>query len=171
MRAFLLFVFLIVARPATAGDFDYDSYTTAQLADVSASLEIDPRVNYWFDAAHPKYHTVVTFTGNTRVVSPGVKTYIEKWVKTMGHPVAYYEMFQNEIEVKQGSSTYWLPIQQPLVAPFSREVPANAKVHLYVLLMGALNHVPVFAVSEFNTAGLTIHSSRFAARLKSGVRP
>ncbi len=153
MRAILLLAFLIFARPALGGEFDYGAYETAQLDKVAAGLEIDPRVNYWFDAAHPKYHTIATFTGNKRVVAAGVKTYIGKWVGTMGHPSAYAEMFQSEIEVTQGSGTYWLPIQQQLVAPFDQEVPAGAEVHLYVLLMGTYNHVPVFAVSEFNVVG------------------
>ncbi|WP_293003332.1 hypothetical protein [Nevskia sp.] len=153
MRALPLFLVLIIAQPSSGGDFDYGTYKTAQLADVAAGMDFDPRANYWFDAAHAKYHAVVVFTGNTRVVSPGVKTYIEKWVKTMGHPAAYHEMFQHEIEIRQGSFTYWLPIQQQLVAPFGQEVPAGAKVNLYVLLMGALNHVPVFAASEFNAVG------------------
>jgi hypothetical protein len=154
MRVLLLLTLLIIsAQPSLGGNFNYDSYKTAQLADVVAGMNIDLNVNYWFDAAHPKYHTLATFTGNTRALPPSVKAYIEKWVKTMGHPPTYHEMFQREIEVRQGSSTYWLPIQQQLVAPFAQEVRAGSKVHLYVLLMGAINHTPVFAVSEFNAVG------------------
>jgi hypothetical protein len=153
MRALLLLALLSIARPSVGGDFDYGSYQTKQLAEVAASLDIDPRANYWFDAAHPRYHTIATFTGNTRAVTPEFTTYIEAWAKTMGHPAAYHEMFRSEIEVRQGSATYWLPIQHQLVAPFTQEVIAGTEVHLYVLLVGALNHVPVFAVSEFNAVG------------------
>lgn len=153
MRKLLLLAILSIANPAICGDFDYGSYQTTQLDQVATSLDIDPRANYWFDAAHPKYHTTATFTGNTRAVTAEFKTYIEAWAKTMGHPAAYHEMFQSEIEVRQGSLTYWLPIQHQLVAPFIEEVPAGTEVHLYVLLVGALNHVPVFAVSEFNVVG------------------
>lgn len=153
MRAVLLLVALIVAPPSFGSDFDYAAYQTVQLAEVAAGLEIDPRVNYWYDAAHPKYHAMATYSGNMRAVSPEMRTYVEQWVKTMGQPDYYHKMFQSEIEVTQGSSTYWLPIQQPLVAPFGHEVAAGTQVHLYVLLLGAINQVPVFVVSEFNAVG------------------
>jgi hypothetical protein len=153
MRTLLLLILLVTAQPSLGGDFDYGAYKTARLADIAADLDIDPRADYWFDAAHSRYHTVATFTGNTRLVSSDVSAFIETWVKSMGHPSAYAEMFQNEIEIRQGSSTYWLPIQQQLVATFLQEVPAGAKVNLYVLLLGALDHKSVFSVSEFNAAG------------------
>lgn len=153
MRSLLLAALLAIAVPAHGGDFDYGAYRTARLADIAAGLQIDPRVRYWLDAAHPKYHAVAVYTGRTRVISPGVQAFVKQWASAMQHPVATQRMFVREIEVQQGGVTYWMPIQQALVAPLAREVPAGREVHLYLLLMGAYNRVPVFAVNEFDATG------------------
>jgi hypothetical protein len=155
IRIFALLIGLSTAFPAASADFDHGSYRPASLADVALaqSKEIDPRSDYFFDDAHSKYSTVVAFTGKTRPVSPGLARYIEAWAKTFCHPDAYYKMFLNEIEIKQASKTYWLPTQSQLLDPLGREVEPGHKVRLYVLLIGAYKHSPVFGVAEFAALG------------------
>ena len=152
---FALLIGLSTAFGAASADFDYVAYQSASLADVALaqSKEIDPRADYFFDAAHSRYSTVVTFTGKTRPVAAGLARYIEAWAKGFGHPDAYYKMFLNEIEVKQASKTYWLPTQSQLLDPLGREVAPGHKVRLYVLLLGAYKHDPVFGVAEFAALG------------------
>jgi hypothetical protein len=155
MRNLAFVVSLAVALPAASADFDFGSYRPASLAEVALALskEIDPRADYFFDAEHSKYSTVAIFTGRTRPVSSGLARFLEVWAKSFGHPDAYYKMFSTEIEIKQDSKTYWLPTQGQLLDPLVREVKPGHKVRLYVLLIGAYKHSPVFGVAEFAAIG------------------
>lgn len=155
MRILALVVSFAAAFSAASADFDYGSYRPANLAEVALALskEIDPRADYFFDASHSRYSTVAIFTGRTRPVSSGLARYIEVWAKTFGHPDAYYKMFSTEIEIKQDSKTYWLPTQGQLLDSLGREVEPGHEVRLYILLMGAYRHSPVFGVAEFAAIG------------------
>jgi hypothetical protein len=154
MKVPLLLALLLFSARAVSAGFDYSAYQPAELADVTNSIadEVDPRADYWFDASHPKYNSVVTLTGKRRPIAPGLKDFISKWVRTMGHPASDIEMFQTEIEVSQGSTNYWVPIQQQLLEPLDTEVTAGEEVRLYILVMGAYLHTPVFSVAEFAAA-------------------
>ena len=59
-----------------------------------------------------------------------------------------------EVQIRQGTTNYWMPIQDVLVKPFEGEVRAGDQVDLYLLLMGAYEHAPVFTISEFNAVGV-----------------
>ncbi len=78
--------------------------------------------------------------------------FIAKWIKAARLPGAYYDMFQSEVEIQQGASVYWMPIQEVLLKPFGKEIIAGSKVRLYAMLLGEFKHVPVFAISEFNAS-------------------
>lgn len=159
MRTALLPLLLFVTSSALAADFDYGAYQPAKLAEVASSLDVDPRADYWFAADYPRYHTQATFTGKIRPIDPGVKTFIAMWIKATGHPVTDAKMFRTQVEIKQDDAVYWLPIQQVLVEPLKKEVAAGGQVDLYVLLMGAYKHTPVFAVNEFDAAAATPEAS------------
>ncbi|GAA0887155.1 hypothetical protein [Rhodanobacter soli] len=154
MRTAILIVLLALAAPVSGRDFDYSSYKTVSLADAAAALAVDPRANYWLDAAHPRYHALATFTGKTRKLAPGVKGFIVMWVKAMQHPAEYVDFFKMEVQIRQGTTDYWMPIQDVLVKPFEDQVRPGDQVDLYLLLMGAYEHAPVFAISGFNTVGV-----------------
>lgn len=151
MRVFLLSCLLLtVASTCEATDFDYGAYRDSSLAAAGSDPDISPTYTWWLDASHPKYHSVATFTGHVRSVSPETRELIEHWAKSMGHDLATAAMFTSEIEVRQADKTYWLPIQEALIAPIRREVPAGRSVHLYFLLIGAYKGMPVFGINEFD---------------------
>jgi len=156
LRILLPTLLFSVATLAAGADFDYDAYQPAKLSDVAKSLDVDPRADYWFAADYPRYHVQATFTGKVRPIDPGVRTFIESWIKTTGHPLADIGMFKQQVEIKEDKQLYWMPIQEVLVAPFKKEVTVGGQVDLYVLLMGAYRRAPVFAVSEFDSAETTV---------------
>ena len=152
MRSVLLTFLFSIAALAFAADFDYGAYEPAKLADAASGSDVDPRADYWFAADYPRYHTLATFTGKIRPIDPGVKAFIAMWIKATGHPATDGDMFKTQVEIKQDAAVYWLPIQQVLVEPLQKEVTAGGRVNLYVLLMGAYRHAPVFTVNEFDAA-------------------
>jgi len=153
MRQLLFAAFLIAATCARAGDFNYDAYRTASLVEVADSMGTPPGVGVSIDAAHSKYHIVAVFTGKTRPIATEVRAFVEMWAKSLRHPPEVRELFQFEVELRQGPTIYWMPIQKQLIGPLLREVAPGDEVHLYMLLMGALNRNPVLGVSEFEAVG------------------
>ncbi len=146
----LLTVACATAPARQADGFDHSSYLPAALADATASLEIDPRANYWLDASHPKYESVVTYTGAMRPIDPNVKRLITMWAKAMQHPNSVSDVFNHEVQVTQAGQTYWMPIQDVLLEPWRDEMRGDAKANLYLLLMGAYERVPVFTIASFS---------------------
>ncbi len=150
----LLWVLVIgsAAFPVAAQEFDHSAYKESSIAAAGSDLGIDPRVTWWLDAAHAKFHTIATFTGRFRPVQPGTKSLIDQWAVAMNHDPALAAMFSSEVEVSQDGELHWLPIQEVLVEPLKNEVKVGSKAHLYIILIGAYKLQPVFGVSEFNLA-------------------
>jgi hypothetical protein len=136
--------------PADAEGFDHSSYSPANLADATTSMEIDPRANYWLDASHPKYESVVTYSGAIRTIDPNVKRLITMWAKAMQHPDSVPDVFNHEVQVTQAGQTYWMPIQDVLLDPWREEMRRDTKATVYLLLMGAYERVPVFTIASFS---------------------
>lgn len=146
-----LFVLLACLLPtASAQEFDHDAYRQSTLADARTSLALDARIAHLYDAAHSKYRVDATFTGGMRPTDPATTRFISQWVIAMRHPPEYGRMFGLEVEIAQSGTTYWMPIQDSLVGPWKQEATAGGDVELYVLLLGASNQLPVFAISSFS---------------------
>ena len=153
MKALSLACLLFLASGiSNAADFDYGSYKDSSIASAGSNLGIAAEVTWWLDAAHPKFHTVATYTGNSRPITAETKELIRHWEKAMQHKAGTSDMFASEIEVEQDGSRYWLPIQSQLVKPLSEEIHPGQATHLYILLVGAYKQAPVFIVNEFNLA-------------------
>jgi len=150
MKSILPFLLALALSTAVANDFDHGSYQTATLADATSNLGIDPRADYWFDASHPKYRTRARFTGRTRQIDPGVHDFVSRWVKAMGHPVEFVQMFRVEVEIEQAGAKYWMPLQESLVEPWEIDMSGPGDADLSLLLMGAYDHVPVFTIASFS---------------------
>lgn len=139
---------LLACTTAAAQSFDYDAYRPATLAQIVSSLP--PHPADWLAEGETRFRTKVTFTGSFRPVAKARQDYIAGWAKAMGHPAETATVFEQEVEIEQAKTRYWMPIQQVLVEQLQTEVPAGAPVELYVLLMGTQADQPVFAVSEFD---------------------
>ena len=148
MRRILPLLLLVLSMSASGQEFDYSAYEPAKLSELAAGAgahAID-----WFAEGHPRYQTRATFTGRLRPTPANTKQYIVRWVKAKGHPDAYANVFQQEIEISQDATRYWIPIQDVLVEQLQAEVPAGTEVDLYLLMMGGQRDRLVFAVSEFD---------------------
>jgi hypothetical protein len=150
VRQILFLTILLLATSVFADAFDYSAYQDTNLGEAAANMHIDPRVDYWFDAAHPRYHSVAVFSGDIRPISEDTRRFVEAWAEAMGHASQISSAFQHEARFMQDDASYWMPVQAVLVEPLRSEVKAGGKSHLYLLLMGAWKKTPVFAISEFD---------------------
>jgi len=148
MRYMFLLLCLVCALPVTAQEFDYAAYQPATLSEVAASA--GEHTAAWFAEGYSRFQTRVTFTGRVRPTPTDTKKFIVQWVKANGHPQAYADALQQEIELTQDGRAYWMPIQAVLLAPLKTEVQTGKLVDVYVLLMGGQGDQLVLAVSEFD---------------------
>ncbi len=147
MKYILLF-FIIICNSVFA-EFDYSRYRIATIDEAIENLSVDPRADYYFEAGSFKYSSLVKYTGVHRNTIKETQDFIQKWVKTLGHPKEYAELFPFEVEFEQNGNFYWLPIQETLVQPFADEVQANGTVKLFIMTAGAVNQRPIFLINEF----------------------
>lgn len=150
MRSFLLVLFLLVSSAASCAGFDYDAYQTAKLSDVAGRLDVKNRPDSWVAPDFPRYHAQAVFTGRMQPIDVRVRAFVRLWIKSTGHPAGDIEMFKTQVEIKQDTVAYWMPIQETLVEQFKKEIPAGRRVDLFLLLMGACRQAPVFVINEFN---------------------
>ena len=93
MKPIETLLLLAASLPLLAGDFNYAAYEPVVLDQLVATIEVDPRVYYYFDLAFPRYQSTAVFTGRSRAISQGKKDFIAKWIKAARLPGAYYDIF------------------------------------------------------------------------------
>lgn len=158
MRFLTFLLLLALSTPALSDDFDFDAYRPAQVIDIHIYVANHAAgTTHWLDASHAKFNTVAQVTGKRRAILPERKAFIQMWVDYIGHPQSFADMFQTEIEVMQGTASYWMPIQQLLLAPLDEEVAEGQPVRLYLLLLGAYEQDPVITIAEFSAQSRTGH--------------
>jgi len=94
------------------------------------------------------FRSTVLFLGKVRNIKPDRRSLIEMWGKSSGVDTAKGN-FKKEIQVRENGKTYWLPIQEILVAHLKREVKKNGEVMLFMVYIGTTGKSSVFLVNEF----------------------
>lgn len=147
---------LLVALTAGSGSFNYESYRLVGLnAYVDATFAEHPimrvRENGQDTANfHPveKIRFQATYAGQKRPLGGFRKNILSAWLKQNAPPF-WKDLYQQEILVKDGGRSYWLPIQAPLVPSLDAEVKPGAEVTLYAIFVGSINEDLLLLVNEF----------------------
>lgn len=153
MRSIVFAVLLLYACSVHGSGFNYGSYRLSSLSDAANSFDINPRSRSMVDAGMKKYRIEVEFTGNVRSADPDFRQFIAGWAYALNVPSHVAELFDTEVEVRQGEEVLWMPIQRQMVDAFRREVAPTAKVEVFVLLLGAHEQDAVLAINEFHVVG------------------
>jgi hypothetical protein len=141
--------YLVEAQPKA---FDYAAYAPSDLRSALKEAGINPAMDFWLDASHPRIRTEATFTGKTRAIKTKATELITHWGVAMGHGKQAADIFQHEVQIRQSGRLYWMPIQSMLEPAFKEEVVAGQEVSLFLLLVGAYDGVPVFTIAAFGPA-------------------
>ena len=73
----------------------------------------------------------------------------------MGHGRDVPDLFTHEAQVREGSTTHWLPIQGSLMPAYSAEVKVGDMVELKIVLGGASGSRSVFLINSFQRLAST----------------
>lgn len=91
----------------------------------------------------------VKFTGNTRPISPSHQKVIEEFSHAFDR-TDIVELFKTEIEVVEGSTAYWLPMQELLLEDlFKTTNNGSVPIDIFVTYIGHTSDSITFLVNEF----------------------
>ncbi len=118
-------------------------------------VESDTSMAQYYSAME-SFRFLGKYTGNKRNVKPKTKSSIKNVLKLRtGKPEIIDDLVSQEIEIKVGDLTFWMPIQNQLIEPFLDEVSVGKDILIYALFTnehlfnGEL--INTFLISEFNT--------------------
>ncbi len=153
----LLLVAVLVLAGAPLAHAAWENYqrdtlaaAIARFAEISNESEETTRDNSYALFPGESLRVDVVFTGRTRALSEDRRLTIEYWAKSFGVNLAAIRNFENDIEVREGGKTYWLPIQNILIPPLHDEVGKGGRATLFLVLIGRKGRDYVFIVNEFN---------------------
>ena len=144
-----------VTGTAWAGWSDYDPATLSQITKKHTSHFSNRKIPKGVVAInlHPggdPFRSTVLFLGKVQNMKPGRRSLIEMWGKSSGMDTAMLaKTYKREIQVRENSKTYWLPIQEILITHLKREVKKNGEVMLFIVFVGTTGKTPIFLVNEF----------------------
>ena len=123
--------------------------------DYAKNIEKDTTQGHFY-VAMSKFRFLAEFTGNKRPIDSTVFYSMKVVLKVkLGSSEALNGLVSQEFEFDIGESKIWMPIQNPLIEDFEKEVKKGDKVLLYTLFTnehkfkgGIIN---TFLISEFAT--------------------
>ena len=80
----------------------------------------------------------VVFTGKSRPLSKGRKSFIEIWFGMLrSEQKKLADLYVNEYLYKEGDVEHWLPTSTPITKYFDKELKPGDKMDLYLISIGA----------------------------------
>jgi hypothetical protein len=129
---------------------DWSDYKPASIAGAWSRATVLKGADYTIETLDIKCVVEAPYTGKHRKMGEPRRKLLRGWVKALGHPQRFAEMFEHEIEVRDGKETVWLPLQNVLLEPFAQEASAGSQLRLWVMYIGAVGQTDrVFVVNRF----------------------
>lgn len=101
-----------------------------------------------------KYRVRVTVTGERRVLLSDSREFIKEWNQALPDGSGISALLHHEILIREGNESFWVPIQEQLLAPMEREVRPGDIADLYIIHAGSTGNRHIFFVNEFQALGL-----------------
>lgn len=138
MRATVILVLLCVT--VFAQGFPWEIFQPRTLQEVISitTKAVRPDDHMFLAQNQLESRVEVEFTGKSRPISKGRKSFIEIWfgmLRTKQKHLA--ELYDREYLYKEGEVEYWLPTQRPITKYFDKELKPGDKMDLYLISTGA----------------------------------
>lgn len=153
-----LLVFPLILAFAGVSLAGWDDYRTSSISAMTAKHKSHfnnsnipkgaPVLN--FHPAGDPFRASVIYLGKTRPIKVSREEFIGMWGHSAGIETAKLNgVFKNEIQVREGDTTYWLPIQGVLIPYLTKEVKTNGQITLFVRFIGTNLGDWIFLVNDF----------------------
>lgn len=148
LSVFTFSLALLLAQES--GAFSWESYAPATIAQIIAIHEhVQGGGALLVNTPDEKYRVTVAYLGEKRPIEPTARKHISDWVETVGLGSELVSWFKHEIHVSEDTQSYWLPIQEALLAHFAKEISSGERVELYIMWIGHTGAGWVFLINEF----------------------
>jgi hypothetical protein len=141
----LAFMTAIGSRTQTQDWSDYKPYTMVK---ASSETTVIKGTDYTIETKDVKYAVEVSYSGERRDVGLKRRELLRRWVKALRHPEAA-DIFEHEIRVHAGNTTFWLPLQNTLLEPLATEARVGSRLRLFIMYIGANSEDRLFVINEF----------------------
>jgi hypothetical protein len=96
----------------------------------------------------------VKYTGKSRAVSDVKKDFLKMWAKTFSlNTDEYAALYEKDLLFTENGVEYWLPVQNPVIPYFAKELKEGEEVDIYIVRAGGVCKKKVcdwlFLVEEF----------------------
>ena len=161
MRKLAIFgiAMFVVLPSAWSGEFNHASYTQTTLQDIIAeeqnhhSLDQAEAKKYadyiQLECRVSKYLVSCCYSNIRRPVSEKTKNVIKLWMETLKIDPKLASLYQHEIQVTEGTSVHWIPMQEQLFPFITKELVKNDTIELFIILIGKVASEFVFIATEF----------------------
>ncbi|MBA7471255.1 hypothetical protein ES707_06561 [subsurface metagenome] len=134
--------------------FDYDSYKPFTMNSVVLAHPRDddtpPEID--FESLECgrllKIRVKAIYSGEFRPLSKIHKRVLSMWCKSTRKDQVF-ELFKQEVKLKEGKNIYWVPIQEALVPDLKKEAKPSQESTFYIVYIGQFNDDHVFLINEF----------------------
>jgi len=143
-----------------SGEFNHALYTQTTLQDIITEEQNHhsydqaeaktPADGNQLECRVSKYRVPCCYTNVQRPISEKKKTIIKLWMETLKIDPKLASLYQQEIQVTEGTRTHWIPIQEQLFPFINKELVKNDPVELFILLIGTIKSDFVFIATEFH---------------------
>ena len=152
-------VMFVVLPAGWSGEFNHASYTQTTLQDIIAeeqnhhSLDQAEAKKYadcnQVECRVSKYRVSCCYSNIRRTISENKKDVIMLWMETLKIDPKLASLYQQEIQVTEGTRVHWIPIQEQLFPFINKELVKNDSIELFILLIGKVESEFVFIATEF----------------------
>ena len=161
MRKFVLagVVMLFLSSVCWSQELNYASYTQSTLQHIIAAEEqIHPynqaEVNKQADCIRlecsvSKYRVSCCYSNIRRPISEKKKNVIKMWLEALKIDPRLASLYQQEIQVTEGTRVHWIPIQEQLFPRINPELVKNDTIGLFIIFISKVESEYVFIATEF----------------------
>jgi len=148
-------------QPGTLSDVVRDADSTIR----KAMHEVDSASRGKADNKTPSEHFLGTqyptlaalvYTGQSRPITPIPQSLISAWGRSFMRDSSMAADFHREYLFKEGTTSFWLPVQDTVATFFPKELHPGQQVNLYVMLLAGYYDAGKFTwgfiVIEFNAS-------------------
>jgi len=159
-------LFVAYAGPAFSA---WKDYKPAKFEDIMRQSDYQPDSHWDLHIIPPKtqpgsptyclyyrpaaYKVKLIYTGQIRNIDKSKKEALLAWFKSLHQDMKVANLFNKEMLFLDNATEYWLPVQDPLIPYFQKEIGKNKKVNLFVRFFGFVKtghkREYLFTVNEF----------------------
>jgi hypothetical protein len=159
-------LFVAYADPAFSA---WEDYKPAEFEDIMRISDSQPDSHWDLHIIPPKtqpgaaticlyyrpvaYKFKLIYTGKTRTIDKSKKEALVAWLKSSHQDMKIANLFNKEMLFLDNATEYWLPVQDPLIPYFQKEIGKNKMVNLFVRFFGFIKtghkREYLFTVNEF----------------------